>query len=45
MFVEPASAIWARARAHGRFLADRGFDDKWVHKEERKKDIWEEVKS
>ena len=27
------------------FLADRGFDDKWVHKEERKKDIWEEVKT
>ena len=27
------------------FLAERGFDDKWVHKEERKKDIWEEVKT
>jgi len=27
------------------FLADRGFDDKWVHKEERKKDIWEDVKT
>lgn len=27
------------------FLADRGFDDKWVHKEARKKDIWEEVKT
>ena len=27
------------------FLADRGFDDKWVQKEERKKDVWEEVKT
>ena len=27
------------------FLADRGFDDKWVQKEERKKDGWEEVKT
>ena len=34
-----------RTRGTGRFLSDRGFDDKWVHKEERKKDIWEEVKT
>ena len=45
MFCKKLATLLCAHTLHARFLADRGFDDKWVHKEERKKDIWEEVKS
>jgi hypothetical protein len=41
----PSMSTYYASGSADAFLAERGFDDKWVHKEERKKDIWEEVKT